>query len=149
MELYLKNKHLSDVKDLLKDPQGNERTEVDIEGFKSALSQVDSQMKSLPATAQVFIFHALVKREFIQVTGFEPSRRILQCFYVIFCSIRLLRNKVHICLVALTVGSNARSNQKGLYVSEILAVIIFVPFSMPQIFRDSAYLPLPATFTII
>lgn len=53
VELYLKNKHLNDVTDLLKDPQGNPRREVDIEGFKLALSHVDTQMKSLPATAQV------------------------------------------------------------------------------------------------
>lgn len=53
VELYLRNKRLSDVTDLLKDPEGHERKEVDIEGFKQALSQVDSQMKSLPATAQV------------------------------------------------------------------------------------------------
>ncbi len=55
MELYLKSMHLSDVKDLLKDPQGNDQKEVDIEGFKLALSHVDSQMKSLPATAQVYM----------------------------------------------------------------------------------------------
>ncbi|KAK9284453.1 hypothetical protein L1049_023626 [Liquidambar formosana] len=53
LDLYLKSKHLRDVKDLLKDSQGNERKEVDIEGFKLALSHADSQMKSLPATAQV------------------------------------------------------------------------------------------------
>ncbi|KAB1209965.1 External alternative NAD(P)H-ubiquinone oxidoreductase B1, mitochondrial [Morella rubra] len=53
LELYLKSQHLSDVADLLKDPQGNKMKNVDIEGFKLALSQVDSQMKSLPATAQV------------------------------------------------------------------------------------------------
>ncbi|CAM8939704.1 unnamed protein product [Rhodiola kirilowii] len=53
LELYLKSKRLKDVSDLLRDPQGNARKEVDIEGFKLALSQVDSQMKSLPATAQV------------------------------------------------------------------------------------------------
>ncbi|GAY60644.1 hypothetical protein CUMW_203660 [Citrus unshiu] len=53
VELYLKNKHLNDVTDLLKDPQGNPRREVDIEGFTLALSHVDTQMKSLPATAQV------------------------------------------------------------------------------------------------
>lgn len=53
VELYLKNKHLNDVTDLLKDPQGNPRREVDVEGFKLALSHVDTQMKSLPATAQV------------------------------------------------------------------------------------------------
>ncbi|XP_022726942.1 external alternative NAD(P)H-ubiquinone oxidoreductase B1, mitochondrial [Durio zibethinus] len=53
VEHYLKSKHLSDVTDLLKDPQGNDRDEVDIEGFKLALSHVDSQTKNLPATAQV------------------------------------------------------------------------------------------------
>ncbi|PON80557.1 Parvalbumin [Parasponia andersonii] len=53
VEHYLNSKHLADVTDLLKDPEGNERKEVDIEGFKLALSQVDSQRKSLPATAQV------------------------------------------------------------------------------------------------
>ncbi|KAJ4729894.1 External alternative NAD(P)H-ubiquinone oxidoreductase [Melia azedarach] len=53
LELYLKRMRLSNVADLLKDPQGNDRTEVDIEGFKLALCNVDTQMKSLPATAQV------------------------------------------------------------------------------------------------
>ncbi|KAJ9171015.1 hypothetical protein P3X46_019069 [Hevea brasiliensis] len=51
--LYLRNKHLIDVADLLKDPEGNDRKEVDIEGLKQALSHVDSLTKSLPATAQV------------------------------------------------------------------------------------------------
>ena len=55
MALYLKNKHLLEAKDLFRDSEGNEREEVDIEGFKLALSHVDSQMKSLPATAQVYI----------------------------------------------------------------------------------------------
>ncbi|KAK8564064.1 hypothetical protein V6N13_005725 [Hibiscus sabdariffa] len=50
---YLKSKHLRDVTDLLKDPEGNARDGVDIEGFKLALSHVDTQVKSLPATAQV------------------------------------------------------------------------------------------------
>ncbi|KAL5581905.1 hypothetical protein UlMin_014347 [Ulmus minor] len=53
VELHLKSKHLTDVTDLLRDSEGNELKEVDIEGFKLALSQVDSQRKSLPATAQV------------------------------------------------------------------------------------------------
>lgn len=52
VELYLKSHHMMDLTDLLRDAEGNEM-EVDIEGFKSALSHVDSQMKSLPATAQV------------------------------------------------------------------------------------------------
>ncbi|KAL5793880.1 hypothetical protein ACOSP7_002474 [Xanthoceras sorbifolium] len=53
VDLYLKSMHMSDITDLFKDPHGSDATEVDIEGFKLALSHVDSQMKSLPATAQV------------------------------------------------------------------------------------------------
>ncbi|KAI4334024.1 hypothetical protein L6164_018764 [Bauhinia variegata] len=53
VEHYLKSQHFLDVADLWKDQQGNEREEVDIEGFKQALSHVDAQLKSLPATAQV------------------------------------------------------------------------------------------------
>ncbi|KAG8386910.1 hypothetical protein BUALT_Bualt03G0197900 [Buddleja alternifolia] len=52
VELFLKSKHLLDVTDLLKDVGGNDK-EVDIEGFKLALSHADKQTKSLPATAQV------------------------------------------------------------------------------------------------
>lgn len=59
MELFLKRHHLGDVTDLLRDPEGNDRSEVDIEQFKLALSHVDSQMKNLPATAQVYIFRLL------------------------------------------------------------------------------------------
>ncbi|KAL8467886.1 hypothetical protein ACS0TY_031216 [Phlomoides rotata] len=54
--LYLKNKEMHSLVDLLKDSKGNavkESVEVNLEEFKSALSQVDSQMKNLPATAQV------------------------------------------------------------------------------------------------
>ncbi|KAL2547835.1 External alternative NAD(P)H-ubiquinone oxidoreductase B1 [Forsythia ovata] len=53
VELYLKSKHFSQLTDLLKDSEGNDTEAVDIDGFKLALSHVDSQMKSLPATAQV------------------------------------------------------------------------------------------------
>lgn len=53
VDLYLKSKRLRNITDLLADSEGNARDEVDIEAFKSALSGVDSQMKSLPATAQV------------------------------------------------------------------------------------------------
>lgn len=55
VELYVKSKHLLEVVDLLRDYEGNKQGEIDIEGFKLALSHVDSQMKSLPATAQVSI----------------------------------------------------------------------------------------------
>lgn len=56
MELYLKSKQMHNLVDLLKDSKVNdvkESLEVSIEEFKSALSQVDSQVKNLPATAQV------------------------------------------------------------------------------------------------
>lgn len=58
VELYLKNNKMRGVVDLLKGSKGDvakESIELDIEEFKSALSQVDSQMKNLPATAQVTI----------------------------------------------------------------------------------------------
>ncbi|KAK8613372.1 hypothetical protein V6N13_101134 [Hibiscus sabdariffa] len=50
---YLRTKQLRAVTDLLKDSRGNHRDEVDIEGFKLALSHVDTQVKNLPAPAQV------------------------------------------------------------------------------------------------
>ncbi|KAK4793039.1 hypothetical protein SAY86_023474 [Trapa natans] len=56
VDLYLKNKQLRDIVDLLKESKKGvekESIELNIEEFKSALSQVDSQMKNLPATAQV------------------------------------------------------------------------------------------------
>lgn len=56
VQLYLKNKQFSSLVDLLKDPNGGsakKSVEVNLEEFKEALSQVDSQMKNLPATAQV------------------------------------------------------------------------------------------------
>lgn len=58
VELYLKNKHMSSIVDLLKESKGDvakESIELDIEELKRALSEVDSQMKNLPATAQVFV----------------------------------------------------------------------------------------------
>ncbi|PRQ53020.1 putative NADH:ubiquinone reductase (non-electrogenic) [Rosa chinensis] len=54
LELHLKSKQMSSIHDLLKNSSEKySSTEVDIETFKSALSQADSQMKNLPATAQV------------------------------------------------------------------------------------------------
>ncbi|PKU81748.1 NAD(P)H dehydrogenase B3, mitochondrial [Dendrobium catenatum] len=54
--LYLKTKQMKDFLDLLKESESDvvkESVELDIERFKKALSQVDSQVKMLPATAQV------------------------------------------------------------------------------------------------
>lgn len=57
VELYLKSKRMGGIADLLKgaeaDDGSKKNTELKIEEFKSALSQVDSQVKFLPATAQV------------------------------------------------------------------------------------------------
>ena len=59
----MKKKQMSDIFDLLKESKGDdtkESIELNIEEFKSALSQVDSQMKNLPATAQVSCYFYLV-----------------------------------------------------------------------------------------
>ncbi|KAK2393436.1 external alternative NAD(P)H-ubiquinone oxidoreductase B2, mitochondrial [Trifolium repens] len=56
VELYLKNKQMRNIADLLKEAKGDvqkESIELNIEELKTALSKVDSQMKFLPATAQV------------------------------------------------------------------------------------------------
>ncbi|KAK9284719.1 hypothetical protein L1049_023896 [Liquidambar formosana] len=55
VEIYLKRKKLRNFVELLKSSQGaqNDSVELNIESFKSALSEVDTQMKNLPATAQV------------------------------------------------------------------------------------------------
>lgn len=54
--LYLKSKQMHTLVDLLKDSKGDavkESVEINLEEFELAFSQVDSQMKNLPATAQV------------------------------------------------------------------------------------------------
>ncbi|KAL6990949.1 External alternative NAD(P)H-ubiquinone oxidoreductase B2, mitochondrial [Sarracenia purpurea var. burkii] len=56
LALYLKNKNMRNIVDLLKESKGDvakESIELDIEELKRVLSEVDSQMKTLPATAQV------------------------------------------------------------------------------------------------
>ena len=68
VELYIKSQQILDLTALWKDSQGNDREEIDIEGFKLALSHVDSQMKSLPATAQVCIFLSETKSLLTQTT---------------------------------------------------------------------------------
>lgn len=60
VELYLKSKQMSDIVDLIKDSKGDvekESVELDIEEFKKALANVDSQVKNLPATAQVIFYN--------------------------------------------------------------------------------------------
>ncbi|GJM92931.1 hypothetical protein PR202_ga09439 [Eleusine coracana subsp. coracana] len=53
MKLYLKSNQMKGFHDLLKNSEGKESKELNIEEFKKALAQVDSQVKMLPATAQV------------------------------------------------------------------------------------------------
>lgn len=56
VEIYLKKKKLSNIVDLMKNAQRDGGKHLDIELFKSALCEVDSQMKNLPATAQVLSY---------------------------------------------------------------------------------------------
>eukprot|EP01018_Ginkgo_biloba_P011602 Gb_32810 [translate_table: standard] len=56
MDIYLKSHHMQSVMELLEGAAENghgKKVELDIEHFKAALSHVDSQLKTLPATAQV------------------------------------------------------------------------------------------------
>ncbi|KAK9051984.1 hypothetical protein SSX86_028612 [Deinandra increscens subsp. villosa] len=56
VELHLKSKKMKNFVQLLQsnqDSAAKQTTQLDIEKFKSALSEVDSKMKSLPPTAQV------------------------------------------------------------------------------------------------
>jgi NADH:ubiquinone reductase (non-electrogenic) len=58
IDLYLKRQHMKDVLRIIDDNSSSEnKGEVllDIEEFKKSLVKVDSQMKALPATAQVFM----------------------------------------------------------------------------------------------
>lgn len=57
--LYLKMKQMKTISDLLKKSQDDTQgTELDIKLFTSALCEVDSQVKNLPATAQVKKFRS-------------------------------------------------------------------------------------------
>uniref|UniRef100_A0A0E0LR40 NADH:ubiquinone reductase (non-electrogenic) n=1 Tax=Oryza punctata TaxID=4537 RepID=A0A0E0LR40_ORYPU len=56
VELYLKSRQMNGIADLVRTAKGDaekESVELNIEEFKKALSLVDSQVKNLPATAQV------------------------------------------------------------------------------------------------
>lgn len=130
LELYLKSQHLSDVADLLKDPQGNKMKNVDIEGFKLALSQVDSQMKNLPATAQVCLFQLLdglnFSHRFMMFCLLNDGTKMYSHFWVF----RLLLNRVHIFRGALTSGRSAKRIRKVLDVLEVLGVTSFFLLGM-------------------
>ena len=59
----MEKKKLKTFDALLKSAQGNDSKQIDIEMFKNALHEVDSQMKNLPATAQVI---SILSPSFIQ-----------------------------------------------------------------------------------
>lgn len=117
VELYLKSKHVRSIKDLLTDSEGNPKKEVDIKAFESALSGVDSQMKSLPATAQVHLSGVLL---------WNTGSTVLSC--LLLC--RLLLSKVLILQNVLTRWSIVKSILKVLSVSELEGITSFVPSSM-------------------
>lgn len=117
VELYLKSKHVRSIKDLLTDSEGNPKKEVDIKAFESALSGVDSQMKSLPATAQVHLSGVLL---------WNTGSTVLSC--LLLC--RLLLSKVLILQNVLTRWSIVKSILKVLSASELEGITSFVPFSM-------------------
>ena len=57
IDIYLQRQHMKDVLRIIDNNTGSDdKSEVllDIEEFKKSLVKVDSQMKALPATAQVF-----------------------------------------------------------------------------------------------
>ena len=84
---------MHDMTDMFKDSEGNDREEIDIEGFKLALRHVDTQMKSLPATAQVLTVSTITEQSLMQ-TPFAVKCNMRIKFSM--CWYRLLPNKVHI-----------------------------------------------------
>ncbi|VAI91639.1 unnamed protein product [Triticum turgidum subsp. durum] len=71
VELYMKSMHMVDIADLIKGGLGDSHKEsmvVNIEEFKKAMCHVDSQVKTVPATAQsprnkgIILLTALTKR---------------------------------------------------------------------------------------
>lgn len=146
MELYLRSQHVQDLKDLLKDPEGNDRTEVNIEEFKLALAQVDSQMKSLPATAQVYVFYLVVGVNWLLLVmkyDFMPSnyKKGTLSFYTLL-AFRLLLSREHIFLGALTGESSAKRILKVLDVLKVLGIMTFFPSGMQYTLASSHLHPL-------
>lgn len=73
VELYLKSRQMNGIADLVRTAKGDaekESVELNIEEFKKALSLVDSQVKNLPATAQVAFYSSL---EFSLVWQFQSE----------------------------------------------------------------------------
>lgn len=73
IDLYLDRQHLQDVMKILDDPKTygeGDSVLLDIEQFKKALTKVDAQMKTLPATAQVTLNRRDTFPQIFHVDGF-------------------------------------------------------------------------------
>lgn len=73
VQLYLKKSKVKNMIDLLNKYEG----EIDMDKFKKALSEVDTQMKNLPATAQVRIGSSNLM--FLYILNAEVSGYNLGC----------------------------------------------------------------------
>jgi len=78
VEIYLKKNQMKDMASLLRKSQESDIT-VDIEYFKEALSKVDSQMKNLPATAQVQVQHILLLNNNLKFFLFKRVILLVLC----------------------------------------------------------------------
>lgn len=80
IDLYLERQHMSNAAKLLEETAENRHgktIQLNIEQFKTALSRVDSQMKALPATAQVI---PLLLVRFIKQRHVTNNLGIYYCF---------------------------------------------------------------------
>jgi len=116
---------MRDIADLLKMAKGDvakEAIELNIEEFKKALSEVDSQMKNLPATAQV-------SRWFCDSPVYELwlSKKYLLIIYFHVPGFRLQLSKALILLIASTVWKRLKKILKVLSGSGKKVAIDSVP----------------------
>lgn len=91
VEIYLNKKQLKNINVLLKNAEEDPKKasmEFDIEKFKKALSEVDSQMKHLPATAQVKLENLFSSDDIILPPTFD---------LIVFCSVTVSSNIVGCC----------------------------------------------------
>lgn len=88
VEIYLNKKQLKNINVLLKNAEEDPKKasmEFDIEKFKKALSEVDSQMKHLPATAQVKL-----KRIYFHLTISSFHQLLIWLFFVLWLFLPIL-----------------------------------------------------------
>lgn len=116
---------MSDIVDLLKEAKGDvekESIELNIEECKNALSEVDSQMKNLPATAQVLWWFCQWNSVLIIFSENISIYMFFVCLYF-----RLQLSKVSTLLIASTEWKRPKKIQKVLLGSGEKVAIDFVP----------------------